>query len=73
MIIGSGRKVGGIAGMSTQGTISNCVNYNSISGEKYSGGICGYSQNTVFELCGNEVGSIIENTYGYSGGIVRIY
>lgn len=72
-ILGSGRKIGGIAGSSLSGTISNCINYNTVSGEMYSGGICGYSQNTTFELCGNTTDVYIESTYGYTGGIVRIY
>lgn len=71
-MIGSARKIGGIAGLSTQGSINNCVNHANISGEKYAGGICGYSQSTWIDSCGNEVDTVIESTYGYAGGIVRI-
>ena len=65
-IVGSARKIGGIAGLSTQGIIRNCINYASISGEKYAGGICGYSQNTLIDTCGNEIDTFIEATYGYA-------
>lgn len=71
-IIGSAAKVGGIAGISTLGKIQNCINYKSISGREYVGGICGSSNNTLIECCGNNEEAYIESTYGYVGGIVRL-
>lgn len=35
--------VGGIAGKNNGGTITNCVNFNTVSGSRYSGGVVGYS------------------------------
>lgn len=69
-ISGSSAKIGGIAGESVGGIIEYCLNYNSISGRKYTGGICGYSNNTLIECCGNRENGYIESTYGYTGGIV---
>lgn len=59
--------VGGIAGTSIQGDIYHCINYCKISGGKYSGGICGYAQDTMIECCGNETD--IQSSDGYCGGI----
>ena len=71
-IVGSAEKIGGIAGSSEYGIINHCINYNTIYGKDYSGGICGYSKNTLIECCGNEENAYIESTYGYTGGIVRL-
>jgi len=69
IITGHGTKVGGIAGTSESGVITNCINYNPVNGEIYIGGICGYSENTVIDSCGNHYQATISSTSGYTGGI----
>ena len=39
-ITGNGQRVGGIVGRCKEGKVINCINYNSISGKEYVGGIC---------------------------------
>lgn len=36
-ILGSAEKIGGIAGLSEGGSIEHCINYNTVSGARYSG------------------------------------
>ena len=69
-ITGHGSQVGGIVGISEAGSITNCINYSPINGEVYSGGICGYAENTVFDSCGNHYDATITSTSGYTGGII---
>lgn len=43
----SGINVGGVAGAMSNGTINNCYNRGSITGNKYIGGISGYSSGSI--------------------------
>ena len=69
-IYGEAYKIGGIVGESIGGKIEYCINEDSISGGQYAGGICGYSNNTFIDACGNRENAYIETTLGYTGGIV---
>ena len=63
----------GVVGISSGGSVRNCINYNSVEGERYVGGVCGYLLDSVLENCGNNENSTVKCLEECAGGVIRIY
>ena len=53
-VFSRGNTIGALAGNAYQSTISNCHNYISVSGGKFTGGIVGYTNGSTISKCHNE-------------------
>ena len=65
-----GRNIGGIAGYNNNGTVQNCYNTGTVSGNNYIGGVVGYNDNGKVQNCYNTGTVSGSDVFGFIGGVV---